>query len=355
MAKILPVNEFILSAQHIPVIDARSPSEYKLGHFPGAHNIPLLDDEVRVQVGTIYKKEGKEAAVELAFKLVGPQFYEMIQKAKAIDSKQECMVYCWRGGLRSNTLAWVLSLSGFKINLLNGGYKSYRNWVLKKLEEEKRLMVIGGRTGCGKTEILEELKKKSEQVIDLENFANHKGSAFGSLGKPAQPSNQQFENNVAMEWNRLDPAKITWIENESRQIGVNIVPLKIFESIRQATVLELTLPLELRAKKILKDYGQFPVNDLKACTAKLQKRLGPKETQDALAHLDAGELAEWLKIVMSYYDKMYSHSSTIRKEGSIFQLESDTMDYEKNAGLFLNFVKMNSDKLFASTLPSKTL
>ena len=181
------------------LIDTRSEKEYEKAHIPGAVNIPILNNEHRHIVGTIYKEEGRQAAVMKGFELVGPLFKEKMEMALQLAEGREVFVYCWRGGMRSNILAWLLKMAGLRVTLLQGGYKAFRNYLLPILDVEYKIIILGGQTGSGKTEMLSLLKSAGEQVIDLEHLASHKGSAFGLLGMPEQPSQEQFENMLALE------------------------------------------------------------------------------------------------------------------------------------------------------------
>ena len=211
----LAIPEFLQYAHQQLVIDVRSPAEYQHAHMPGAVNIPLFDNEERKIVGTIYKQKSREDAIKIGLDLFGPKMRRIVEEVESLlqnktteendAEKQEQIdrksvaIYCWRGGMRSGAVAWLLSLYGYKIYLLDGGYKAFRNWVLGQFEKEYSLKVLGGFTGSGKTEILKELKEKGQNVIDLEKLAHHKGSAFGRLGEEAQPTSEMFENTLAIE------------------------------------------------------------------------------------------------------------------------------------------------------------
>lgn len=192
-------------AENNPVIDVRSPAEFAHAHFPNAQNLPLLNNEERAIVGTTYKHEGNQTAVLKGYELVGHKFSDYIKLAIKIAPNKKVNIYCWRGGLRSNIMAFVLHTAGFEVNLLQGGYKKYRNWVLETLEQPKQIKIVGGKTGSGKTYVLHQLKMLNQQIIDLEGLAHHKGSAFGSLGQAPQPSIEMFENNLAIQWCKIDP------------------------------------------------------------------------------------------------------------------------------------------------------
>ena len=347
MAEVLELNDFLKQAKSLPVIDVRSPSEFKKGHIPGAFNIPLLNDEVRVKVGTAYKKQGHHEAVKLAFELCGSDFHKMIKEAESICKGREknILVHCWRGGLRSNTMAWMLGLSGFRVHILKGGYKTFRRWALSQFDIPKKVVILGGRTGSGKTEILSILAAKGEQVIDLENFANHKGSAFGSLGQEAQPSNEHFENQLAMKCSSMDPERLIWVENESRQVGSNIVPVALYERMRKAATLQLNVPRADRMQRILNEYGQFPAEVLVEKTLLLSKRLGIQKVNEAVALLREDNIAMWLEIVLDYYDKHYDYGMTQRSGVSVFLIPAPNGNAEENANILLEFVKHHGESI----------
>ncbi|HLG04366.1 MAG TPA: tRNA 2-selenouridine(34) synthase MnmH, partial [Bacteroidia bacterium] len=212
MPKSLPIDIFLAKKGVLPVIDVRSPGEFAHGHIPGAINLPLFSDEERAKVGTVYKKDGREQAILLGFELVGPKMADFSRKGMELAVAKRILVHCWRGGMRSGVVAWVFETVGLEVFTLQKGYKAYRNFVLKEFEKPLNLRIVGGETGTGKTEILHALRKKGEQVIDLEAIAAHRGSAFGALGQPAQPTSEQFENDLHHAISELDPAKIIWIE-----------------------------------------------------------------------------------------------------------------------------------------------
>ncbi len=330
MAETVNIEEFLdlVSNAKTLLLDARSESEYKQGHIPGAVNLPLLNDEHRVLVGTTYKQKGREAAVLQGFDLVGDKFGDFARKAIELSEDKHAMLYCWRGGMRSNIMSWILSMAGFKITLLKGGYKTFRRWTVDQFNHQKKIVVVGGRTGTGKTDVLKLLKEKGEQVIDLEGLANHKGSAFGAMGEKPQPRTEHFENQLAMEWNSMDDNKILWLENESNTIGSVQVPAMIYEMMRTAPVVELKVDLERRIKNILNDYGNFPVEELAENTLKLKKRLGDLRTRNAVEGLRNGDKRTWLDEVLFYYDRAYDYGMDQRKIErtiSVEQKESETL------------------------------
>jgi len=327
-AKVLEAEEFFhtVITNSASLIDTRSESEYEKAHIPGAVNLPILNNEERKEVGTLYKQKGRGAAVSKGFELVGSRFHKIIDTAIARFEIREVYIYCWRGGMRSAILGWLLTMAGFKVTLLKGGYKSFRNLILNSFSLPRNIVVIGGQTGSGKTEILQRLKESGEQILDLEGLAHHKGSAFGALGQLPQPSNEQFENLIGLQWLQLDPDRCIWIENESRNIGSCTLPAPIFILIRDSLLVEVHVPLESRKTRIKSEYGIFSTEELSTCTKKIGKRLGPLLLKEALLNLEEGHFDEWLDIVLAYYDKLYSYGTEQRKPELVVKLDTNTGD-----------------------------
>lgn len=340
-SRILEVQDFIrelsCSDKRLPLIDTRSEAEFGHARIPGAVNIPLLPDEDRKVVGTIYKQQGHDAAVIKGFELTGPRFHQILSQSLNQFPEKELMMYCWRGGMRSGIMSWLHETTGFKVTRLKGGYKAFRGWVSSIFENDQKVIVLGGHTGSGKTEVLKHLKSLGEQVIDLEELANHKGSAFGALGKDGQPSHEQFENVLALEWSKLNPARHVWLENESRSIGSCIIPETIFNKIRNAPVIEMNIGFEKRLERIRNEYACYPVDVLKATTTKIKKRLGPQHLKAALEHLDQSDFNGWLEIVMAYYDKLYEHGTNLRKPGTVHTIQLTNIPEALYAGEIIKF------------------
>ena len=307
------------------LIDVRSPKEYSHSHIPGAINLPLLNDEERHIVGLTYKEKGSDKAVEKGFELVGGKFADYIREARSISQKRDIVVYCWRGGMRSNIMAWVLELAGLTVSLIEGGYKQFRRTVLEDLSRPRNWIVVSGKTGTGKTEILHDLVNLGENVLDLEMLAHHKGSAFGALGQARQPSIEQFENKIAVSLAQLKEGPV-WVEDESRWIGGIKIPDAIYQAMRTSKTLAIARHENIRKQRILDEYGIFPKEQLAERTSQLQKRLGGDRMQLALEKLDAGDLHGWLDILMPYYDKMYSYGLDLRNKESVIHVETTELD-----------------------------
>ncbi len=321
--QILAVDEFlsrVISKKYL-VIDTRSESEFAHAHIPGAINVPLLNDEHRILIGTCYKKEGRDAAVRLGFKLVGPLFHTFVEKVDCLTPEKEVLVYCWRGGMRSGMMSWILNIVGYKVNILKGGYKGFRNNALSEFKIKRNLGVIGGHTGVGKTELLLGLKARNHQVIDLEGLANHRGSAFGHLGMKPQPSNEQFENELALQLKLTDPQQTIWVEAESRLIGKIKIPDDFFLQFDEAPIYEFILDKEERVKRIEKDYAHFPKEELIKSVDRIKQRLGGLRHQQCIQALEENRTFDWISILLEYYDKLYSHSTDSRSSEKRFVIQ----------------------------------
>lgn len=321
MIEELNIDKLYSQSSDWTLLDTRSPSEYEKGHAVYAQNLPLLNDEERAKVGTTYKQKGREKAILMGFDLTGPKWSSYIQKALKLAPQKKVIIYCARGGMRSGIMSWLLDLYGFEVKRLVGGYKTYRNWVLQQFEEEYPFLILGGLTGSHKTDILQDLKEKGEQIIDLEGMAQHLGSAFGSLNKLIQPSQEHFENLLAHQLFHLDKKKRIWIEDESRNIGKRTLPEHIFQQIRNSKLLKIKIPKEERIHFLVEEYARLDQEFLIECTHKIGKRLGPQHEKAAIAYLKDGELESFIKTVLIYYDKMYLRGLERRAASTIYELE----------------------------------
>ncbi|NNK80697.1 MAG: tRNA 2-selenouridine(34) synthase MnmH, partial [Flavobacteriales bacterium] len=223
--KVVPTYDFF--NDNTPLLDVRSPAEFTSGHILGAISFPLFTDVERADVGTLYKQMSREAAIKRGLELIGPKMVSMIEQAESLNSRT-FRLYCWRGGMRSRSVAWLLETYGFNCQVLEGGYKSYRKTTNELIEDELKLIVLSGLTGTRKTAILKALKEKGEQVIDLENLAGHQGSSFGNLENTEQPSTEQFHNLIFDSCRNLDSNRPVWIEDESFMIGRCALPQSLY-------------------------------------------------------------------------------------------------------------------------------
>lgn len=305
MYKSIQIEEFLKLAESFPVMDVRTPAEFLYGHIPNAINLPLFTDEERKIAGTIYEQQGRKPAILKGLELVGPKLKGLVMTTSDFEKGNTLLLYCWRGGMRSSSVAWLLEMYGFKIYVLKGGYKSFRRLAHETFLQARQLRVLSGRTGSGKTMILNELFNLGEQTIDLEKLANHKGSSFGSLGELQQPSQEHFENLLASDLKKLNPDKIVWIEDESRSVGKKIIPETLWLQMRSSRVVYLDIPFDERVENLVLTYGKFPINELKEAVIRVQKRLGGLNFKIAMSALESGDLKRACEIMLFYYDKSY--------------------------------------------------
>lgn len=324
----IDIDQFLSLASLHPVLDVRSPGEYTHAHIPGALSFPLFSDEQRKIVGTTYKQKSREEAIKIGLDFFGPAMKDMVVTAEKIAAgfyKSEnsrsatLLVHCWRGGMRSAAIAWLLDLYGFTVYTLVGGYKRYRNWVLEELSKPYSLRVVGGYTGSGKTELLQALFQAGNPVIDLEKIASHKGSAFGSIGQPPQPGQEQFENNLAKALHEqsakllqmagsLNSSQHIWIEDESQRIGSVNLPGSFWNTMRQAPVYFLEIPFEERLDHIVAAYGELDKSALLDATSRITKKLGHLQAQQVADLLGQHNIRAAFEILLRYYDKLYAKS-----------------------------------------------
>lgn len=348
----IDIGYFLHLSEKFPVLDVRSPSEYKHAHLPGAFSVPIFSDEERKIIGTAYTKESRQIAVDHGLQFFSERMKNIYQEVKNITDRiknkndftaNTLLVHCWRGGMRSDAVAWLLNLYGYKVFVLKGGYKAFRRWALMQFEKKYPLRVLGGFTGSGKTEVLRELKERGKTVIDLEGLANHKGSAFGSLGGDAQPSHEMFENLLAIELWEIEiryngdaqTKSEIWIEDESVHIGRVGIPKIFWQQMRESPLFFLEIPFEERVKYISGHYGKFEKHQLIECILKIQKRLGGLNTKNAIQFLNEENYASAFSILLKYYDKMYNESLRNRQgiKGLLHKIFCEKVEAENAARL----------------------
>ena len=318
----LTIEEFLAFAKQHPVLDVRSPGEYNHAHIPGAISFPLFTDDERKVVGTAYKQQSREEAIKIGLDYFGVKMRKMVEEAESIvtshkpavntettnghPSSKIILVHCWRGGMRSAGVAWLLDLYGFNVYTLVGGYKLFRRWTLEQFEKNYSFHVLGGYTGSGKTYVLNAMLKKSENVIDLEGLAHHKGSAFGALGMPKQPSQEMFENKLSLNlFAAAQEQKPIWVEDESQRIGEVNLPINLWKQMRTQPLFFLDISFEERLKHIVVEYGKEEKEKLVNAIIRIKKKLGGLEAKEAIGALIEDRTEDCFRILLSYYDKLY--------------------------------------------------
>ena len=345
----ITIQQFLKLSTQYPVLDVRSQGEYTHAHIPNAINVPLFTNDERKIVGTAYKQQSREIAIKLGLDFFGVKMKQIVEDVERIttefykrNAKQKdsvpplgggggILLHCWRGGMRSAAVAWLLDMYGFKVYTLTGGYKAYRNWVLQQVALPYNFTIIGGFTGSGKTEVLHQLKKEDKIIIDLEALANHKGSAFGNMG--TQPSQEMFGNVLSKSLYNISCTKndenltstnyqpqtpCIYIEDESQRIGNLQIPSNIWLQMRKSTILFLEIPFEERLDFITAEYGKLNKETLVNAIIRIQKRLGGLETKNAINHLLENNTKESFRILLTYYDKWYLKGLNNRENLSAF-------------------------------------
>lgn len=257
------------------IIDVRAPAEFALDHIPGAINLPVLSDEERARVGTLYVQDSPFAARKIGAALVARNAAAHIEKhLMGFDGGWQPLVYCWRGGQRSGSFAMLLTQIGWRVNTIEGGYQSYRRLVVQRVYDApfpSPVILLDGNTGTAKTEVLARLSKHGVQSIDLEGLANHRGSALGGFG--SQPSQKAFETALAREVDTLDPSKPVVIEAEGSRVGALGVPPAVLSAMKDAPRIEISAPIEARARYLTRAYADLAEN-VPDSIERLQKLVG---------------------------------------------------------------------------------
>lgn len=365
------IEKFLALAGEHAVIDVRSPGEYNHAHIPGAYSMPLFSDEERKVVGTTYKQESREEAIKIGLDYFGPKMRRMVEETESIVNSRKpgangsgltthdsrlILIYCWRGGMRSGAVSWLLDMYGFKVYTLAGGYKSFRNYVLDMFKLPFHFNIIGGYTGSGKTEALRILQEKGASVIDLEGLANHKGSAFGNIGMPKQPTQEMFENRLGCELRAMSYEPATskapfrglggiWLEDESQRIGLVNIPHEFWKTMRQSPVYFLDIPFEERLKHITEEYGQLDQQKLIDAIGRIKEKLGALNAKTAIQLLEEGNTPGSFRILLKYYDKFYFKALHNREglETLLYTINCKTVSVE-NAGLLLAALQHQYEK-----------
>jgi len=311
-------------------VDVRSPSEYEQACIPGAFNIPLLSDEERAEIGKVYHQHSPEKAKMLGLEMVSPRLGQLVEKYQERSAGRPVVIYCWRGGLRSHSVAAVLELVGIPVFCLAGGYKAYRKLVteyLYQLPLKPTVVVLHGLTGVGKTEVLGALDGIGVATVDLEGAACHRGSVFGDIGMGAQPSQKAFESSLFHRLKAMDTEPFLVTECESRKIGRLFVPPSLFEAMNQGGHILLFTDIRHRVDRLLEIYhsgGTRNQAEIIDSIKQLTPRLGHKTANSLVDGVVAGNLELVVETLLTqYYDPLYGYPD---KPGGLFDLCVDSSD-----------------------------
>ncbi len=305
------------------------------GHILHAVNLPLFNNEERKQVGTTYKQQNSNAAILEGLDIVGKKMSGFVKHVQPLVKDNKIFIHCWRGGMRSGSMAWLFNLFGYDVYTLKGGYKSYRRLVLESLGKPNQYIVIGGCTGSGKTAILSMLQQMGEQVLDMEALAHHKGSAFGMLGQQPQPSSEHFENKMHEVLAGFDLSQRIWIEDESKKIGTVVIDNGFWNAMKAAPVYVIDLPVEVRVKRLVEEYAGHEIEGLEQSIANIKKRLGGLEYKAAIEALQNKDFEKVAAITLHYYDKAYNHSINARETGQLTRFGFNNDDVKAIASKLL--------------------
>ncbi|MGI6491672.1 MAG: tRNA 2-selenouridine(34) synthase MnmH [Peptococcaceae bacterium] len=324
-------------------IDVRSEGEFAEATIPGAINVPVFENEERAAIGTLYHKAGPDPARRLALKLIAPKLPEIVSKVDQIAKDKKLVVFCWRGGQRSEFMAGLFDTMGYSVYRVLGGYKSYRRYVNKYLDRQEltqKAIVLYGLTGVGKTEALRELAKRGMPALDLEGLAMHRGSVYGKIGLPPSPSQKAFEGYLVEFFTAIGDNSYFIVECESRRIGNLLVPPPVMASMAEGSKILLYAPIEERVKRIRAVYTEGPdhnIKELQAATGALVKRLGRNKVA-ALNHmLDSGDFEPVITyLLQKYYDPCYKYP---QEPDDKYDLCVDTTDMHRAIDKIVEFIK----------------
>ncbi len=322
-------------AEFDAIIDVRSPAEFALDHIPGAINLPVLNNEERIEIGTLYKQVSPFAAKKLGAAYVSRNIANHLESS-LIDFPREWrpLIYCWRGGERSGAFTHILNRVGWKAMQLQSGYQGFRRVVIDGLDQAAKdfsFQVIAGMTGSGKTRILQEIGALGQQILDLEGLAIHRGSVLGNEPNIEQPSQKGFETNLWNALNQLDPNKIVFVESESKKVGGLHIPDPLMERIREGQCIELRSGTATRVSWLLREYRHFLANpeSFKQKLGLLTSRYGKVQISKWHEAIDAGDFESLVEeLLVMHYDPSYQ-SSIVRnfpsyREDHFVELENDS-------------------------------
>jgi tRNA 2-selenouridine synthase len=325
MPKQIGIRDALKNQSHVPLVDVRSEGEFAKGHIPGAISLPLFSNSERAEIGTLYKQQGQQPAILRGLEIVGPKMRALADAGLTHAQKGRIAVQCWRGGMRSASVAWLFERVGLNVDTVVGGYKSYRRLCLELFNAPHDLLITGGKTGTRKTQILQDLMAQGANAIDLEGMANHRGSAFGSFDTTEQPTQEHFENLLGYALYHCESGKKLFVEDESMLIGRLHIPQPFWLQMRAASVLVVEWPLEKRVQYLLQTYEVSPEKFRKSL-ASIRKRLGDDRYHRALTALSEGRFEEVCTLVLDYYDRAYGFGLSKRDPTMLQYVSGDEVN-----------------------------
>lgn len=324
----------VLALNNAVIVDVRTREEYADDHIPGSINCPVLDGDQRKEVGTVYKTISKQQALFLGAKYICANIPQILDQIGPFSKGEKIAFYCFRGGLRSKSIATVVSCMHVAASFLEGGYKRYRNHVLEYLATTHLEKMIGlyGYTGSGKTEIINNIKQFQVQVLDLEGRANHKGSVFGGLNCEAQPAQRLFESLLADDIRGLNPKLPILIEGESSKIGRLHLPVSIYKQMLQSPKIFVDVPLAVRIENILHDYQAIDAVQFFTALESVRRYMKKALYDEIHLSFGQGDLSKTVELLLlHYYDQLYLGSNqtydyVLPQTSSREQLQLDVVD-----------------------------
>lgn len=327
------VDEFLNHKEIYIPVDVRSPGEFQDSHIPNAINVPIFSDTERAEIGTIYKQEGQKAAKWRAMELVSPKLPQLLSDIKEIEERgKKPLLYCWRGGMRSQSIAHFAMMSGLHIQRLDGGFRSFREYVVEHIPTiiPEQAIVIYGLTGTGKTDILHALKEKGYPVLDLEGYANHKGSVFGAVSGQTPHNQKMFDALLYEDLQKMKGSKYFFMEGESKRIGHAVQPPELYEKKNKGIHIRVDSTLETRVERIYAQYVEETDafhERVQDALSRIMKRIKQVDIQQQLLQLlEERDYKEMIRLLMVYYyDPRYDNKIN-ESLHTVLHVESDSID-----------------------------
>lgn len=327
------INEFIKHKDIYVPVDVRSPGEFHEAHIPNAINVPLFTDEERAEIGTIYKQVGQKAAKWRAMEIVSPKLPKLLEDIKEIEeTKKKPLLYCWRGGMRSQSISHFAMMAGLHIQRLEGGYRAFREYIVENIPNilPGQAVVIYGLTGTGKTEILHNLKKLGYPVLDLEGYANHKGSVFGAVGGQVPHNQKTFDALLFEDLQSIEGSPYFFMEGESKRIGHAVQPPQLYDKKNNGIHIRVVSSLETRVERIYEQYVEETdafYERVKSALHVIIKRIKSPEIQhDLETCLTEKNYKEMIRLlIVHYYDPRYDNKIN-QSLNTVLEVESDSVE-----------------------------